>query len=101
MIGNMGNMKLQRDMIKKQIQSMDGVIDGQTKKEFQIVIQKNEVLMRDFNKVSYRRILLEKEFTRVLVILVDIALQAVVINHNTAIYLFNFIIMRCYLQLLM
>jgi type IV secretory pathway VirB4 component len=60
-------MKLQKDMIKKQIQNVDGVIDEQTKKEFEMVVHKNDILMRDFNKMSYRRIMLQKEYARILV----------------------------------
>lgn len=67
MVGNMGSMKLQRDMIKKQIQNVDGVIDEQTRKEFEMVSGKNDLLMRDFNKMSFRRIVLQKEFSRLLV----------------------------------
>jgi hypothetical protein len=67
MVGNMGSMKLQKDMIKKQIQNVDDAIDVQTKKEFELVSSKNDLLMRDFNKMSYRRIVLQKEYSRVLV----------------------------------
>lgn len=63
----MSHMKLQKDMIRKQIQSVDGAIDEQTKKEFDLVVSKNSILMRDFNKLSYRRISLQKEYSRVLV----------------------------------
>lgn len=67
MVGNMGSMKLQKDMIKKQIQNVDDVIDEQTKKEFDLLRNKNDLLMKDFNKMSYRRIVLQKEYSRVLV----------------------------------
>jgi len=67
MVGNMGSMKLQKDMIKKQIQNVDDVIDEQTKKEFELLRNKNDLLMKDFNKMSYRRIVLQKEYSRVLV----------------------------------
>lgn len=67
MVGNLSNMKLQKDMIKKQIQNVDGVIDEQTKKEFEMVVHKNDILMRDFNKMSYKRIMLQKEYARILV----------------------------------
>lgn len=63
----MGSMKLQKDMIKKQIQNVDDVIDEQTKKEFELLRNKNDLLMKDFNKMSYRRIVLQKEYSRVLV----------------------------------
>jgi hypothetical protein len=67
MVGNMGSMKLQKDMIKKQIQNVDDAIDIQTKKEFEMVNSKNDLLMRDFNKMSYKRIVLQKEYSRILV----------------------------------
>lgn len=67
MVGNMGSMKLQKDMIKKQIQNVDSVIDDQTHKEFKLVSGKNDLLMRDFNRMSYRRIMLQKQYSRVLV----------------------------------
>ena len=67
MVGSMGNMKQQRDMIKKQIENVDGVIDKQTSKEVQLFIIKNDQLLKDYNKMCYRRLLLEKEFSRLLV----------------------------------
>lgn len=63
----MGSMKLQKDMIKKQIQNVDSVIDDQTRKEFELVSNKNDLLMKDFNKMSYQRIMLQKEYSRILV----------------------------------
>lgn len=67
MVGNIHNLKLQKDMIKKQIESMDGIIHAQSKKELELVMTKNEALVRDYNRVKYRRLVLEKQFAKLIV----------------------------------
>lgn len=67
MVGNIHNLKLQKDMIKKQIESMDGIIHSQAKKELELVMTKNEALVRDYNRVKYKRLVLEKQFAKLLV----------------------------------